>query len=423
MKLESGTKVIDEFLDGFVMNSYGNYLPGRCIWEVLMGRVMINQRFVKGSREIDCRTSTMWIGQTTTGKSSPIDYIGDICDVIGIVSEYPDDINDAALLGTTEEVEYDKETADKVGKKKGWEHVPGILNSSDIFWFDEGNVLFNSTTSFAKNVTTWFQKALNPLGSRSNRIRKKMAHGDWITVEPGCSLIITTYPPDNFEETMTKKGWMQRQLIPIMPMTDQLRLDNLVMDIDMIGEPLKKEFIDNTINTLQGVKEDFEEPKDWDFSGAKTALKQVARGYHKIVIGSNPSVKNVMHSFVSRYSEQVVKQAMHYSALRSSTKVNTNDVRKAGTLIGEVLGMIHAYVEDDTRISNDSKWKDNKELKDVMTVFSKAKRNTLQMSELTSALKIIWGVVPSTISRRLKRLEESGKIKRDGREVHLTARI
>lgn len=401
--------IIETFMHGFEMSSYNNQEQGKIMFHVILGQLVKGHRIKHGGKILDPRTSMLWIAETTSGKSACIDYIGEICEQLGLKIIYPDVINDASLIGSQRQI------TDADGNQQ-WVEEEGIIGDADIIWFDEGELLLNPKNAFAQNLTTFFQKMLNPIGSRSWRIQKKMAHGEWITAEGYGSLIATTYPPDNFESYLIRKGFLQRLMVSPRIVNDNLRSKNLMRIVDMFDQEAPELDIKDVVEHLKGVKEKFSEPGIFEIEGGKQQIRQLARGYERLALKSSLDIRKIMHSFVARYTVELAKISCQYAALRDSRKINTYDVQDANTVIKGPLESIQYILEDMTKLGTQSIGRDRTMAREIAQIFLNNEKKTMRMTELVTELRKKWGKAPSTISRRLNKLVDLKVIKKkDGK--------
>ena len=166
---------LDKFSRTFSLYSYGNLYYGKLASHVLLGQVVKNCKIYAGPIYIDPRISIFIISPSATGKSTPWGFVADVGTQAGLKVGDIDEATDSGLIGHFDDVErIDPETGTKVV-----EHVKvyGKLYEGELLHYDEGKFLIERKP-MALNALTWFQKALNPIGSAQNRCVKTMRDGD-----------------------------------------------------------------------------------------------------------------------------------------------------------------------------------------------------------------------------------------------------
>ena len=185
---KSTSRFLDKFTETFGLYSFGNSTYGRLAAHILLGLAVKKCKIYSGPIYVDPRVSLFVIQPSATGKSTPWGLISKVAKEAGIDVDDVDEATDAALIGTIEQEEIlDEETGTK---KTVYNKVMGKLATAELLHFDEGSMLMERS-SHSAHAMTWFQKALNPLGSEQSKCTKKLAHGDQIEFYPSCSLLIT----------------------------------------------------------------------------------------------------------------------------------------------------------------------------------------------------------------------------------------
>lgn len=346
-KFESPDEFVNSWVDVFTSDfSYRNELYGRGALHVILGRCLINQRIKKRGSEVSPRISMFYMQGASSGKSSGYAMIYQVLDELDISIKSPDETTDAALIGTVES------EIDEDGNEV-WEEKEGILAETEVFHFDEASVIINPK-KYQENMMTYLQKALNPLGSEQNKITKKLAHGEEITIRPRCSLLLTSYMPEGIEDTVLNTGFLQRMLTLPRDLTIEDRIAQTTEDIDALGEEAKDADLEDLIIHLKKVRREYQEPKEFDWSRAKPLLKKFSKEMYKTIRDTPIEVKRVLAGFVPRMTEQLYRLSLHYTCLRFDTKVQPEDVKNAAPLVMRSLNMLIYWLEENPELRSDN---------------------------------------------------------------------
>ena len=319
---------INKYMACFNDYSYNNPLYAKSTAHLLTGRLLVryNKFLSFGSRTIDPRTSVTFFKPTASGGSSAFDFVKRIADAVGINIRIIDDVTDAGLIGT-DEVTVDTETGEESHEFKG-----GILGDTgiDVVYVDEGTILFQKNPpQYQLKVRNFLQKALNPMGSATSIIGKKMAHSEG-EVSPTQSLYIVSYFPPMVDSAVIESGFIQRSLlIPKFHSLDE-RKKNMFEDIDRWGIKSGNKDIDELIQSFKEMDIFIKNTPEFVFD---TSIKEQAKAYiddltTMIPENSSPQLKEAGGSFIQFYvGRHFPTMSWHHAVWRGSSVVSSEDLQ------------------------------------------------------------------------------------------------
>lgn len=362
-------ELIEYWDERFSDYSYNNRLFGRAALHLIIGQCLRYQSVKKKGQIIDCRIHPWVMMDTGSGKSVALDYIVNCMKDLSMEHNSIGAVTDAALLGTVEQVTKYNEYNDKVTE---YEHRPGILASSDVIHFDEAEVLLN-TNNNNENMKLYFQMAMNPIGTPSNIIKKKLAHGDPIELPVHSSFFFTSYVPEKFESLVVHTGLLPRMFMVPKELTYQDRVNNSQMDIDNLGEDSEiVDYDDEIMKHLKKIQTAGRKKLTFDFSRVKPLLKNRVRSLYDIAIYSSHSIQKLYNGFVPRYQNQMYVIACHHAVMHGRTNIKNEDINYAyETMIKPAMASILTLLEVSTRQKDDGVQKEKTHLKLLMGEYEK----------------------------------------------------
>lgn len=401
--------VSERFVRAFSSYSYDNVDYAHATFHMIVGQILKNQRIMKGGTPLDPRISVFAMWGPSGGKSAALDMVNHVSDKVGLRFVSVDEATDAALLGTVEEK--------REGKETYYEVVPGFLGACDVLHYDEAEMLFR-TNNYSQNTKSYFQKALNPMESKTSIIRKKLAHGEWIQVRPTCSLYLTSYLPSSFEEAVMGTGFFQRILVVPKRLTVEQRRANSMRDIDMLGQEPPEIDVARVVMALRKLKQDFTEPQEWDFSKVKPLLRNRVDRYYSFMNAINTGSRELILGFVPRYQNMLYSLSLHNAALRGDTVISMEDVNKAHALVYDLLRRIVTLIETKTQTGKEGAREDKRLEAAVMQALHKNadEDGWAGIQSIISAVQKLWRVSNATASEMVESLVISAYLeeRRDG---------
>lgn len=402
---------LDKFCEIFELYSFGNVYYGRLTAHALLGQILKTCKIYFGPIFIDPRISIFIIQPSGTGKSTPWDFVNRVGTEGGIKVSDIDETSDAALVGTIEE----QEVVDSETKRKytAYNKVTGLLGNADLLHYDEGSMLLN-LRPYSSNTLTWFQKALNPIGSHSNICARKLAHGKIVEVAPTCSLVITSHPVEGVMEQILNKGFFQRVVlyprsIPINERRDleYLRADRLgdrtytEPDIKLLGELLQ------TIRAkYNGGEITFDER-------VKPVVKAKIKALYDLIATAHEKVKEIMATFIPRYNNYLYIFAFHHCCNRFGKKVVIQDINYAYGLVYVLFRELMSWVEETADFYKLGS-KDYSYLRSAYNVFRQIRKDTpegyVMKHNFMKKCSDQWKVSLRTVERYFNKFKGFGKL-------------
>lgn len=309
--------------DRFADYSYNNYTFGVASLHLLIGQLLKYQKITKKGQIIDLRCNLYAMMDTGSGKSVALDIVDNYASGLGLNVMSIDDMTDAALLGTIEqEVEYN-EYNDKI---VNYNIVSGIMAEADIIHFDEAEVLLNPSKN-SQNAKLYFQKGMNPIGTPSNIIKKKLAHGDPIRIPVEASFYFTSYVPEKFESLIVHTGLLPRMLMVPKELTYADRQENSFTDIDNLGSTDDSSGNDKEImSVLKQIKSAGQQRLDFNFENTKPLLRNKVTAMYDISTQSSYTTQKLINGFVPRYQNLLYVLSAHRAVMDDRMNIKAEDI-------------------------------------------------------------------------------------------------
>ncbi|MCK5027942.1 MAG: hypothetical protein KAS07_05980 [Candidatus Pacebacteria bacterium] len=395
------------FIDVFLEHSYNNHLFAFMSLHLILGRCLWKVKIPKKRLWLDGRISFWYLAPPSSGKSTPYDFISEILTSLenneGIHDV--DDASDAVLIG------YDNEDGDR---------VKGILDRGGVVHWDEAAMLLG-TTQYAEKTKAFLQKCLNPVGSGTNTCTREFKN-TVVSIDPYCSLYLTSYIPDKILEVVLGTGMLQRLLCVPKDVTTEDRKKNAYTDIDYLGtvsggEDLGVEYF---IERFKKINDKYnKEDTVFDWSEVKPFFKGKSDNILNISKDSPNRVRKLMETFHPRYMDSMYILSMHHCCLRNDNIINSDDVEYAYRIISGCYTAILAWLEDEPTF-NQSKKKDQEYFKNVKTLF----KNEKKIGSTTFFKKCckMWNISEPIARKRVLALVERAKQGEEGLRKEKTGR-
>ena len=338
---------IERFVEVFGKRSYKNPVYGYLSAHCILGQVLKNVKLYIGANYIDPRLSFFIMQPSGTGKSVGWEIIKPVALKAGIAADEVDEATDAALIGTQDEME----TFDPQGRTKTVEYtkVEGKLATAEILHYDEGETLMQRS-EHARNTLNYFEKALNPIGSASNTLSKRLGHVEF-EIHPRCSLIVTSYPVQDVVETILNKGFFQRiVLFPREVNVDERKFVEQVR----AGKLGRREFTETDVNELgEALMQIRAKYGEYEF---KLEGEQAENLTHivnakieelfKAVENCHPRIQEIMYTFVPRYDNLMYVFAFHHMCNRWADSLEPIDVNYAFDKVHNLFKALIVWIEE-----------------------------------------------------------------------------
>ncbi len=338
---------IEQFCSTFELYSYGNSLYGRLCAHLLLGQKLKNIKIYFGPYYIDPRVSFFLIQPSGTGKSVPWGFIKKVGEGAGLMLDDIDIATDAALVGSEEA----EEVIDPETKQKTITHnvIKGKLAEADILHYDEGQMLVQRVP-YAENTLGFFQKALNPIVSGQNVIKKYLKHAE-IEIAPTCSLMITSHEIENLLEIVLNKGFFQRIILypRYVPIDD--RKKNEFLRADRFGKRLHTEIDIETLSTmLNAVGKKYEEWEVKVDDDVRPVVKQKIEELYLVISKSHEKVREIMATFCPRYDNLIYILALHNACVNNKEKIDIEDIKYGAMLVYQLFREVMSWVEENINL-------------------------------------------------------------------------
>jgi len=388
-----------------------------------------------GENDLDLRISGCFFKPSGSGGGRGFNFMSRIAMALNLNFRSVTEITDAALIGTTDECkEYDPERKGFVIVKH---EIRGALDPrpdpeyperlpASIVAMNEADILFSSSSSeYKKNAMLYYQIALNTMGTEDNKLSKKLSKGDWIEFYPECSLILMSYPPDCFFETIVKRGFLQRMVIIYNDLTTEDRKAVAKELTRLLEVSMDKEGdMDDLITRLKYVDEFWrgkEEIRVGVTPQAKAILERLVDEFFVPFEGVAEYQRKKLEEFSQRWIEHTWKIAWHHMLLRLDNVLRLEDVGYAKNYVMPVWKQLIALLEEGISPPRDKAARDRTLLTEALRCYQEICAKTsvkvgglIQRAEYCRILSNNdwWGVSYKTASTRISGFEEAGYFER-----------
>lgn len=322
--------------------SYNNKEFGVLSLHLVIGQLLKYQAIKKKGQRLDLRCNLYTMMDTGSGKSAALDMVCNFAPEVGLNVRSVDSFTDAALLGTIEQKISYNDMNDKI---IDYNIAEGILQDADIVHFDEGELLLN-TNKNSENAKIYLQKGMNPIGTPSNIIHKKLAHGDPIDIPVEASFYVTSYVPTRFEDMVVNSGFLPRMVLLPKELTIADRQRNSAIDIDYLGESPEYEGSDEEIiSYLRQIKSAGMSMMDFSFDGVKPLIKNFVFKMYDIGVNSSFGMQKLYNGFVPRYQNHFYTLCAHHAVMEDRMNVRRSDVIYANSIVYPLMKELLTLLE------------------------------------------------------------------------------
>ena len=427
-----GDAFIEDWQELFSQHVWNTPHYDRLILHAILGQLpaIKNMRMKVRGTILDPRIHVCLFQDSGSGKGRGFNFAADVSACLNLIYQPLTEITDAALIGTIEtSTEYvpkkGTETIREV--KNGWLHEDSGIN---IFAMNEAEVLFTSKSSqYAKNAMTYFQIAMNTLGTPDSWIVKKLSTGDAIVCKPAGSFLLTSYLPENLYDTIVRRGFLQRMIVVVNKITTQQRYDNAVHSIDgLMEDDVAKHTMDDLAQRLRIINRWYTTQKTFKISpGAKELFKVVLDDLFAPLYDISVYQRSKLEEFVHRWLEIIYKLAFHHMVLRLDATIKPEDVAYAKNFLVPIWMGLTSFLEDSLIEPGGEKSKRMVEAMQAIEAYDKLvedkyKNQWVPEPVLRTMLARLWNVQQRTASDRVARLtyeEDYFKTKNQGMTPYL----
>jgi len=202
-------KLYSMFRGLFSDKSWNNESASIVMFHTILGAVLVDTRYLKGTNEVDPRVNFIWSQSSTSGKTQARIFIRDISKALKLVFKEVSEFTDAAMIG-----KIDMPLGRPSSKKPVLPKITkGFLYEADIIYMDDADDFIKGKISgnqYSKMARKHFRDALNPIGN--NTVGKDLRNGS-IYFQPHCSVIGTSYYFDGNPMTSDRSGLWQRFVV------------------------------------------------------------------------------------------------------------------------------------------------------------------------------------------------------------------
>lgn len=418
---------INNYLSCFNDYSYNNPQYGQASLHLIIGSLLLKQnKFISfGMRQIDGRTSINYFKPTFSGGSSAFDFVNNICKEIGIKIYSIDSITDAALLGTDEKVK------DEDGDEY-YRVVPGIMAKDEyqIIYIDEGSLLFQKNPpTYASMLRNIIQKALNPLGSETSKLTKKLAHSE-IEIYPKKSMYVVSFIPKELDIGIVKSGTLQRPLTVFKHHDLGERMNAMYIDIDLFGTITDRSRFNELVKSFKETDKFIAETPEFKVDmDIKPVWKSYVDDMGDMLKGTSSELQENGGSFMSAYMRHLSVLSWHHAIMRNSDTINIEDLKYSyNEIVRPVFNGVIVWLEAKPETSKSSMMEvcSDDALKAIYANTLASSENVIEgefvgRTELIEAIKYEYKKSEPTVNRMLSKLEKDGKIGklREGKAIYI----
>tara|TARA_R110000823_G_scaffold314937_1_gene445043 strand:+ start:333 stop:1808 length:1476 start_codon:yes stop_codon:yes gene_type:complete len=327
-------KVVEEYVKSAVEVSHYNEVPSAISFYVLLGQICKDMVSIPNGRRIDdTRVQFIWMQTSGTGKSTLYDFFGPVSrltfdmlsDKYGVDFNTfaVKDITDAGLIGSMGETEEMVEDENgNISRQKVPIQLYGELEGSGLAAFDEFEYsgVFK-TSNHKENVVLYLNTFMNSLHGENWIITKKLKEGDVMECRCQRSLFATTYIPKQLTAVIAEKGVMQRTLIYIREVPQEIQDELRDAIIDEVGTIVNRDvpvakFATGFVKIYDALKKHYDDSgqdalRTITFSPAfNSALKNESWKMRNFVSDSRPAVFEIASNFITRLNGTMTRMAV-----------------------------------------------------------------------------------------------------------------
>ena len=445
-------RVVEAYVKSATEVSKYNEVPSAVSFYTLLGQICKDMVAIPSGRRIDdTRVHFIWMQTSGTGKSTLYDFFGPVSDLTFelINKKYNTDFDvfsikdttDAALVGSmgTERVE----ESDDNGNVRMVDQpiqIMGALEGAGLAAYDEFEYsgVFKQS-QHKENVIMYLNTFMNSLHGENWVITKKLKDGDTIECRCQRSIFATTYIPTLLTTVIAEKGVIQRTLIYIREVPQQVQDELRDAIIDEVGtivdrdlpitkyaqnfvlmyETLRKHFIETGENPLKTIK----------FGrGITDSIKNESWKMRNYVNTSRPVVFNIASNFITRLNGTMVKMAVLSCIAEAPSLpeeqrfiVTDRHVRQASFLVRQCYKSLVSWLDTALRVKQSS-LEDKANMSAFRDIYHKMKKKDDDWVNKTALIEEVRKTThkgQASVYRWLKDLENNFEEKKIGRSTYI----
>ena len=278
---------------------------------------------------------------------------------------------DAALIGGYEEGTIEKtDNEGNTTKELGWLREAGLLEGSGLAHWDEFEYsgVFKQSQN-KEQAIVYLNTLMNTLAGESWKITKKLKRGKMMNCYCERSILAMTYPPEKLAKVIANKGVLQRMILFIWDVPENV-LDIMrrmqiskAGKIEEINAPIE-EFANEFFEIYEIVKERFEKVKDplktmkytQDFNDV---LLLEYETMNQFIGSSDPVVRKIASNFTTRLLKILIKMSVLCSIaeakdIKNKGKrfvVSGRNVRQAGNIVRQCYNTLVLWLERSLKVT------------------------------------------------------------------------
>lgn len=279
---------------------------------------------------------------------------------------------DAALIGGYEEAIVESED-DEGNTTKGldWVREGGLLEGSGLAHWDEFEYsgVFKQSQN-KEQAIVYLNTLMNTLVGESWHVSKKLKRGKMMNCYCERSILAMTYPPEKLATVIANKGVLQRMILFIWDVPENMLDVMRRMQISKAGKleeinaPIEA-FADEFFEIYEVVKERFvevgEDPlKTMKFTGDfNDVLLLEYETMQEFISSSDPVVRKIASNFTTRLLKILIKMSVLCSIaeakdIKNKKKrfvVSGRNVRQAGNIVRQCYNTLVLWLERSLKVS------------------------------------------------------------------------
>lgn len=382
--------VVEKYVESAVEVSKYNNVPAAISYFCLLGELSKNMvQITGGRRKDDTRIHFLWMQTSGTGKSEMYNFFGPVAKLTFemINATYADSLEnpfdifavkettDAALIGS---IDMQDTMVEQENGPPRREKVPvvlkGALEGSGLCVYDEFEYsgVFNQS-QHKENVVMYLNTFMNSIHGENQIISKKLKDGGVIECNCQRGIYATTYIPKDLTKVIAEKGVMQRMLIYIwevpQEIQDEIR-EGIISEVGTYIDSEKpiKQYANSLLIIYDLLKKRYEEvnydaKKTITFSPEyRNALRNEWLAMKNYVSNSRPEVLEIAGNFITRLLGTLTRlsvlcaiaEAPSISDERKRYVVSAKNVRQASSLVRQCYKSLVSWLDSALRVKRQS---------------------------------------------------------------------
>ena len=356
----------DLFRRLFSQVSFCNDIMGQILFHYILGQQVCDFKIpTHGGAYLDMRIHFLLVQGSGSGKGKAVEFVRKLLNLkprivydeqLGIYRQRPHTLykmgieTSAGLLNSA--------NVDNKGKVNEADPVKiGILQKYDFIYWEEGRPIFEPG-NFNQELQEIFMTVMEPIGSEANVFNKALRNYDEaIPTTCTASVLITTRPVGKLTDMVIKTGLPQRTLFLPRKLDDGTREEmNKFVSLSRIPKSKKEEeqFQQDMIKLAEEIQKIIEfawvnqiQLNQEHIGELSAYLNEKIQWFvddleHSI---SNDTNRELLHTFISRYSDHMLVLAHHAAIIRKSPTVERADIEYAFNLLQKIYNELKLWIE------------------------------------------------------------------------------